>query len=316
MPVVSTQTLQPLQIEGARALADANAISHVRVIAGAEGLSVEINRSFVIANRARQTRHFAKADTCFSWLREMGVRRINEVDLGGWGVEESSTMSRILAAWEFSISALAGEEWQRMNNKAESLSKKGRHAEAVLVSRQALQFAEDSLEPNHPDIALLLANLAIEHHLLGELAEAEPLYKRALKMAEAAFGPDAPIVGRCLNNLAEVYDANGNLMDTDDMYLRALAISERSDGKDSASVAMILTNLGFRRARRAAYEQAEQHYERALKIWNGQAGLLGKMPPNAALTLDGITTLYRKTGREKDIPTLEKREWRIKALKG
>ena len=314
MAVLGTQDLPPLQIEGARALADANAISHVRVVAHPDGLSVEINRSFVIANRARQRRHFAKADTCFSWLREMGVKRINEVDLVYWGAAPASGMPRILAAWEFSISALGGVEWQRLSHKAESLSKKGRHAEAVLVTRQALQLAEDALDPDHPDLALLMANLAIEHHLLGELAEAEPLYKRALQMAETAFGKEAPIVARCLNNLAEVYDAQGNLMDTDDMYLRALAITEKADGKDSVSSAMILTNLAFRRARRGAYESAEQQYERALKIWGGQAGLLGKMPPNAALTLLGLTALYRKTGREKEIPALEKREARIKAL--
>lgn len=79
---------KPLQIEGARALVDAGAVSHVRVIASPEGLFVEINGVFTVATRLKQTRYFAKSDTCFSWLREMGISHIDEVDLALWGTEK------------------------------------------------------------------------------------------------------------------------------------------------------------------------------------------------------------------------------------
>lgn len=78
--------MKPLMIEGARALVDAGAVNHVRLIASSEGLSVEINRVFVVANRQKETRYFAKSDTCFSWLRELGITTIHEVDLSRWEV--------------------------------------------------------------------------------------------------------------------------------------------------------------------------------------------------------------------------------------
>lgn len=65
-------------------MVDAGAVRHVRVVATREGLCVEINRAFAVANRAKRARFFAKADTCFSWLRQIGVTRIDEVDLTAW----------------------------------------------------------------------------------------------------------------------------------------------------------------------------------------------------------------------------------------
>ena len=219
--------MKPLQIEGARALADAAAINHVRVVAAKMGLFVEINRTFTVANRTKQTRYFAKADTCFSWLREMGISRIHEVDLTQWGVDDKPPipgLSGIVAFWKLSVSAVIGSEWIRLVKKVESLSNKGRHAEAIIAAKLALQQAEDTLEPDHPDIAVLLNCLANQHFALEQYEQAEPLYKRALAIAEKKLGPDDPFVGMCLNNLAEAYDAQEKSEQTEPMYLRALTI--------------------------------------------------------------------------------------------
>ena len=86
MDKISLKMHAPLQIEGVRALADAGAISHVRVVASAGGLTVEINKKFLVATRLKQTRVFSKSDTLFGWLKELGITRIDEVDLIGWKV--------------------------------------------------------------------------------------------------------------------------------------------------------------------------------------------------------------------------------------
>lgn len=78
--------MKQLTIEGLRALADAGAVSHVKIIATEEGLYVEINGVFTVTNRAKRPRYFKKADTCFSWLRGMGIVTINETDLSRWEV--------------------------------------------------------------------------------------------------------------------------------------------------------------------------------------------------------------------------------------
>ncbi len=46
-----------------------------------------------------------------------------------------------------------------------------------------------ALDPNHPDVATSLSNLAGLHHAQGRYAEAQPLYERALAIWEKALGP-------------------------------------------------------------------------------------------------------------------------------
>lgn len=310
--------MKPLQIEGARTLADAGAISHVRLVASAEGLYAEINGTFTVANRTKQTRYFAKADTCFSWLREMGISRIHEVDLTHWGAEERPSipgLSGVLAVWKFSVSTVIGSEWVRLANKVESLSRKGKHAEALIVANQALQLAEESLKPDHPDLAVLLNCLAVEHFALAQYDKAEPLYERALAIAEKTFPPDDQFVGTCLNNLAEAYGALGKPDKTEGMYLRALAIFEKGTDPANPNVAIVLTNLADLYASESEYEQAEQLYDKAWKTWNDMSGLLFPKPPEATRTLEGLAELYRKTGRKEKAGKLEKSAGAINARK-
>lgn len=301
--------MKPLQIESARTLADAGAINHVRVVASSEGLYVEVNKTFTVANRTKQTRYFAKADTCFSWLREMGISRIHEVDLSHWGVDEEPTipgLSGVLAFWNFSVSAVIGSEWMRHFKKVESLHNKGRHAEALIVANQALQLAEEALEPDHPDIAVLLNGLAIEHYALKQFDQAEPLYRRAMTIAEKRFDPNDPFVATCLNNLAESCDALGRSDETESLYLRALEMCEKDSESDQSMVAVILTNLASLYAKQSSAEQAVQLGERALEIWVDLPGLRLHKPLGQAVTLDLLAALYRQSNRDGEALSLEK----------
>jgi len=76
---------KPLGLVGARALSEAGAIADVQVIADTEGLRIELNDSFVVANRQGRPRYFAKPDTCFNWIRGVGLTKITGVDLSRWG---------------------------------------------------------------------------------------------------------------------------------------------------------------------------------------------------------------------------------------
>ena len=82
---------KPLAIEGTRALCEAGAINHVQLVASSDGVHVELNQSLVVANRDRQVRYFAKSDTCFGWLRGIGITKIDGVDLTHWGEAKKPT---------------------------------------------------------------------------------------------------------------------------------------------------------------------------------------------------------------------------------
>ena len=75
---------KPLQGEALKVLVVAGAVTHTRVIASNHGLYVEVNKIYTVATRSKRTRYFQKADTLFSWLTDLGVKAIDEVDLTHW----------------------------------------------------------------------------------------------------------------------------------------------------------------------------------------------------------------------------------------
>ena len=102
-----------------------------------------------------------------------------------------------------------GTDWQSLNGQVVSLYRQGHYDRAVVLARQALQLAEQTFGPDHPNVATSLNNLAELNRVQGQYAQAEPLYKRSLAIREKALGPDPPDVATSLNNLAELYRAQG-----------------------------------------------------------------------------------------------------------
>lgn len=76
--------MKPLQIEGIRALADNGSVNFVgiathRSATGIPTYTVEINQRYYVANRKNKSRHFAKAETCLQWLRDVGITHVDGI---------------------------------------------------------------------------------------------------------------------------------------------------------------------------------------------------------------------------------------------
>ena len=93
-------------------------------------------------------------------------------------------------------------EWETLNQEVLSLYRQGRYDRAVVVAKKALDVAEKSHGPTHPDVATSLNNLAELYRTQGQYAAAEPLYKRSLAINEKALGHTHPDVASPLQNLA------------------------------------------------------------------------------------------------------------------
>src|SRR4051812_1121180 len=76
-------------------------------------------------------------------------------------------------------------EWQRLTDETFSLVAAGKHDQAVVVSKKALEVAKKK-GPDDPSVATSLNNLAVLYRRQGQYAAAEPLYKRALAINEKA----------------------------------------------------------------------------------------------------------------------------------
>ena len=178
-----------------------------------------------------------------------------------------------------------------------------------------MKVRENTLGPEHPEVATSLNNLALLLKAQGDYTAARPLYERALKIRENSLGPDHPEVATSLNNLAALLQ----LPRTDytaarPLYERALKIREKIFGPDHPEVATILNNLALvikvqgeyallRNVQRnydallqlkAAYAEARPLYERALKI---KEKTLGPDHPAVATSLDNLAGLLQVPAR-------------------
>ena len=83
-------------------------------------------------------------------------------------------------------------------------------------------------EPNHPDLATTVSNLAGLRKVQGRLTEAAEGDERALRMQEMAYAdePDHPDLATTVHNLAGVQMAQGRLAEAAEGYERALRIEQ------------------------------------------------------------------------------------------
>jgi tetratricopeptide (TPR) repeat protein len=197
-----------------------------------------------------------------------------------------------------------------MNQLAVWLNNRAEHGEAEPLYRRALAITEKSFDPDHPNVAIGLSNLAWLLKNTNRLAEAEPLYRRALAITEKSFGPDHPNVARGLNNLAELLSDTNRLAEAEPLYRRALAIDEKSFGPEHPNVARGLNNLAWLLKDTNRLAEAEPLFRRALAI---DEKSFGPDHPNVAIGLSNLALLLSATNRQAEAEPLYRQVLRILA---
>jgi tetratricopeptide (TPR) repeat protein len=122
--------------------------------------------------------------------------------------------------------------WETLNRDATELYRAGKYERAITVAKKALEVAEKSVGPDHPNVATTLNILAEIYREQRQYAQAEPLHRRALTIRENALGPDHPSVARSVNNLAVLYKNQGQYAQAEPLLMRALAIQEKALGPE------------------------------------------------------------------------------------
>lgn len=80
--------------------------------------------------------------------------------------------------------------------------------EAEPLYQRALRIYEKTLGSDHPDLAIVLNNLAVIYQTTGRPREAEPLFLRAMAIMTKLFGPDHPSVVTLQRNVDEMRKKN------------------------------------------------------------------------------------------------------------
>jgi tetratricopeptide (TPR) repeat protein len=99
-------------------------------------------------------------------------------------------------------------EVAELNKKVEQLIETGNYDEALPLAQRALTISEKGFAPDHPDLAVVLNNLALLNNRKGDYDKAERLYQRSLVIRERALGPDHFDVAQVIGNLGVVYFAH------------------------------------------------------------------------------------------------------------
>jgi len=140
--------------------------------------------------------------------------------------------------------AAGGEAWSSLLGRAGLyLQAHGRAGEGLPLVKRGLAISEAVYGPNHPKVALQLANLAWVLRDLGLAGEARPLLERELAINEAALGPDDFQIAGGLSSLVWVLRDLGLPGEARPLAERALAITEAAHGPDPREVAADLCHL-------------------------------------------------------------------------
>ena len=88
----------------------------------------------------------------------------------------------------------------------------------------------------HPEVATVLAGLAVVRQGLGDYTSTEKLYRRALEIREKSLAPNHIAIATTLEHLGDTCAARGKLGEALALYQRALPMRERTLGVSHASV--------------------------------------------------------------------------------
>ena len=102
-------------------------------------------------------------------------------------------------------------------------------ASALQFDQKALNIAEKLLEPDNPDLCMILNSLAETNCTLGNLAAAQALFERRLKIREKVLGPMNSYTALSRDRLAWLYESQGN-------YAAALPLAREALGTRPSSV--------------------------------------------------------------------------------
>jgi len=173
-----------------------------------------------------------------------------------------------------------------------------------------LPIAEKGYGPEHPMLAILLANIAMQQYAQHKLADAESYYKRSLAVWKKSAESNSPNYGRTVQNLGTVYLEERKYDEAGALFEQALTIKESSLGPQSPEVANALNGLAVSDVFRGYYAEAEPFCKRALAI------LEKTSPPDypqLIVTLTVYARVLQNTNRTAQAEILETRVMVYKA---
>lgn len=181
------------------------------------------------------------------------------------------------------------------NNLATTYTHKGDLEKGLEYHLKALEIDKKILGPRHPDVAILLSNIAYVTNQAGNSLEALKYYEEALQIRLRVLGEQHPDVANLYSNMAVIY--NSRLKEYDKaltLYAKALDIIKTTFGENSEKAADIYNNIGSVYNKQQRYDEALQLYQKALDIYQER---LGRNHPNVGVCYVNLGRVLRAKGQ-------------------
>jgi eukaryotic-like serine/threonine-protein kinase len=148
---------------------------------------------------------------------------------------------------------------------AGGLVKAFEYAKAIPHFEHAIALRSQVVGMDHPDIALMLSNLAVAYQHTGD-PKARPTFERALALREKLFGKASPILVPTLDNYAVYLELVGDLPNALATIERAETLAAQFPGEDNYSFHIVVTDHAEILRALSKLDDARAAYDRALAL--------------------------------------------------
>ena len=218
-----------------------------------------LEEALFVAEAARDDATAAKAAAMLVYVVGLDLGRI--ADAERWARLADSILDRTPAGTSRTRSWVA-------NNLAAVYAANGRLEQAEKLDRQAIALKEESLGPEHPDVAISLDGLGAILTELGRPAEGIKFTERAIAILSKHADPTDPVLADAVANKAVALLALGQHEQALASFERALATLSKVADSWSPGLASALSGIGRTKLALGQHRSAIDPLSRAIDIYD------------------------------------------------
>jgi tetratricopeptide (TPR) repeat protein len=169
----------------------------------------------------------------------------------------------------------------------------GEYKEALALYEKSLAIRQQSLPPNHPDLAKSYNNIGLVYYNMGDYSKALSSHEKSLAIKQQSLPPNHPNLATSYMNIGLVYDSMGDYSKALTSHENSLAIKQQSLPPNHPDLAASYMNIGNVYDTMGDYSKALSSHEKALSI---RQQSLPPNHPDLATSYNNIGSVYFNMG--------------------
>jgi CHAT domain-containing protein len=165
---------------------------------------------------------------------------------------------------------------------------------AIYYGENYLNICRTIYKSDHPELAIILNNLAEFCRKNGEYSRAELMYKESLEMNRRLFKNDNIVLAKGIMNLAVFYHISSDYKQAEPLYMEALEMHRHLFKQDTIDLGYCINNVASFYKDKNDFDLAEPLYMEALEMFRH---IFKDGHPLLATTIGNVATFYNTIGK-------------------